>query len=557
MNLIDQIKNNVLETVKTLYGDSIDKVLPKLDVTYPPNQDFGDYASNAPLVIGKEVHKNPMQIAAEIIAKLPKDEKISTVTAAAPGFLNFKIATAATQAVINQVIKESSNYGTLTPEKPLKIQVEFVSANPTGPLHIGNFRGGPLGDSVARVLQKAGHKVEREYYHNDLGNQVRKLGESIVYRINEIEEKPTGEFPEGGYKGEYVIELAKEIIKNNTSPISPITPISLTDPAQLGKYAVDYFRDQALELCQSADIHFDNVTAESDAIDKGWTKNSLDQLQKGGYLKVADGATWFAPSNSFLEDRECVVIKSNGDYDYFSNDIGYHQNKFERGFNKVINVWGANHHGHVPRMKAAMEALGIDPSRLEVLLYQWVTLIRNGEKIGMSKRAGNFVLAKDVLAEIGSDALRFTFLTRDASTPLEFDVELVKKKARENPVYYAQYAHARMMSILGKSDAPVVETSKVNLLTTPEELNILKHLNKFPELIAEISVTYGVHQLTNYALTLADLFHKFYETSPVLAARNSEVTPDLSEARIAMVKATQTVLKETLRLLGVSAPDHM
>ncbi|MCX6784214.1 MAG: arginine--tRNA ligase [candidate division WWE3 bacterium] len=557
MNLKDLIFKNVLDAVNALYGDAVTLVLPKLDVTYPPNSDFGDYACNAPLIIGKELHKNPMQIATEIIAKLPKDNKIASVTAASPGFLNFKIAKGTTQAVVNQVIKDGSDYGTLTPEKPLKIQVEFVSANPTGPLHIGNFRGGPLGDSLASVLQKAGHQVEREYYHNDLGNQVKKLGESIVYRINEIQGKPTGEFPEGGYKGEYVTDLAKKVIENHTSPTPHTTPTTLTDPIELGKYAVDYFRDQALELCRTADIHFDNVTAESDAIDKGWTKKSLEQLQKGGYLKVADGATWFAPSDSFLEDRECVVIKSSGDYDYFSNDIGYHQNKFERGFDKVINVWGANHHGHIPRMKAAMEALGIDPNRLEVLLYQWVTLIRNGEKIGMSKRAGNFVLAKDVLAEIGSDALRFTFLTRDASTPLEFDVELVKKKARENPVYYAQYAHARMMSILGKSDAPVVETSKVELLTTQEELNILKHLNKFSELIAEIAVTYGVHQLTNYALTLADLFHKFYETSPVLAARNADITKDLSEARIALVKATQTVLKETLRLLGVSAPDHM
>lgn len=282
-------------------------------------------------------------------------------------------------------------------------------------------------------------------------------------------------------------------------------------------------------------------------------------MEKNGFLKKNEGATWFAPSDDFLEDRECVVIKSDGQYDYFSNDIGYHYYKYDRGFDQVINVWGANHHGHVPRMKAALKALGIDPARLDVVLYQWVTLLRNGEKLSMSKRAGTFVTTQEVLDEIGSDALRFTFLTRDASTPLEFDVDLVKKQARENPVYYVQYAHARMSSILQKTENKLHNYTITQLqnLRTPEELRLLTHLSRFPELIEDIARTYGVHQLTAYATTLADLFHKFYEKCPVLPDRDSNMPSELSEARIALVAATRTVLAETLNLLGVSAPEKM
>ena len=548
MNTRAQIKELLFKVLVDLYKLPAD-TLRSVSVSYPPGEENGDYATNAPLLLAKILGKNPMDLAEEVKNKFPRNDLIAEITVAKPGFLNFKLTTKTVQKTVGDVLAAWKKYGETKLEKPLKIQVEFVSANPTGPLHIGNFRGGPLGDSLARVLTKAGHNVKREYYHNDVGNQVKKLGESILWWVKKNQGEEPGEFPEGGYQGEYVKDLAARSETQMTAE-------------QLGKWAVDYFRDEALKICRQTGIKFDKVVAESEVRDSGWTKKALDILEKNGQLKKSEGATWFAPSDDFLEDRECVVIKSNGDYDYFSNDIGYHFYKYDRGFDHVINVWGANHHGHIARMKAAIKALGVEPDRLDVVLYQWVTLLRNGEKLSMSKRAGTFVTTEEVLKDVGSDALRFTFLTRDANTPLEFDVDLVKKQARENPVYYVQYAHARMSSILQKANSKQQTANKlpnfpISQLRNPEELRLMKHLSRFPELIEDIAKTYAVHQLTSYATTLADLFHKFYEQCPVLTDRNKDLPEDVSKARVALVTATRTVLAETLNLLGLSAPEKM
>jgi len=556
------ITNYLNKTIKELYNVS-DEVVKKASLSYPPQETLGDYASSIPLILSKEVGKNPMGIAEEIKGVFPQSDLIAEITIAKPGFLNFKLSQKALSDTITQVIDQGQRFGNLQPEQPQKIQVEFVSANPTGPLHIGNFRGGPLGDSIARVLTKAGHTVEREYYHNDVGNQVKLLGESMLWRIKKLNDEDAGEFPVGGYQGEYVKQLAE--LGPQLAPIHNHTEGKQLTGETLGKWAVDYYRDQTLMLCEKTGINFDYVISESEIRDTGWTKKALDTLREKNVLKQKDGATWFAPSDDFLEDRETVVIKSDGQYDYFSNDIGYHYNKFDRDFDKVIDVWGANHHGHIPRMKAALKFLGIRPERLEVVLYQWVTLLRNGLKLGMSKRAGTFVTTEEVLKEVGSDALRFMFLTRDANTPLEFDIDLVKKQARDNPVYYVQYAHARMSGILKKSNQNVgVERAQPETLRAVhalplrvEEIRLVKHLMKFPELIEDISENLAVHQLTNYALDLADLFHKFYENCPVLPDRDKTVTTEISKARLALVSATRTVLAETLGLLGVSAPTKM
>ncbi len=516
-------------------------------ISYPPNDRFGDYATNIPLILTKEQSKNPMEIAEELKSKFVGNEVIDEVTVAKPGFLNFKLSAKYLSDEVAKILKEGQKYGTLTQTHPQKIQVEFVSANPTGPLHIGNFRGGPLGDTLARVLTKAGHKVEREYYHNDVGNQVKLLGESILCRVE------GREIPENGYQGAYVKELAN-------IPVGATRGSPELTPEALGKYAVDYFRDEALKLCEQVGIKFDKIVSESEVRDSGWTTKALDILKEKGFLKENDGATWFAPSDDFLKDRESVVIKSDGEFDYFSNDIGYHLNKFDRGFDKVIDIWGANHHGHIARMKAAIQALGSDPNKLIVILYQWITMLRNGEKLSMSKRAGTFVTAKEVIDDVGSDAVRFMFLTRDANTPLEFDLDLVKKQARENPVYYVQYAHARMSSILSKVPASVGAERALPVnsqLTAIEEVRLTKHLIKFPDLVSDLSQNYAVHQLTNYALELADKFHKFYENCPVLAARDSTVDEETSKSRVALVTAAKTILAETLNLLGVSAPEKM
>lgn len=514
----------------------------KAIISHPPNDEFGDYSCNLPLILAKAQGKNPLEVAEELKSKLRENDIVSEVAVAKPGFLNFKLNAKYLSDEVNKILTEGQKYGDLVQENPQKIQVEFVSANPTGPLHIGNFRGGPLGDTLAKVLTKAGHIVEREYYHNDVGNQVKLLGESILCRIE------GRDVPEGGYQGDYVKNLSVGATRGSPE----LTPESL------GKWAVDYFRDEALKLCEEVGIKFDKVVAESEVRDSGWTQKALDSLKKKGFLKESDGATWFAPSDDFLKDRESVVIKSDGQFDYFSNDIGYHFNKFDRGFDKVIDVWGANHHGHIARMKAAIQALGINPENLTVVLYQWITMLKNGEKLSMSKRAGTFVTAKEVIDDIGSDAFRFTFLTRDANTPLEFDLDLVKKQARENPVYYVQYAHARMSSILNKIPVSVgALPAKPVKMNTIEEARLTKHLIKFPDLIADISQNYAVHQLTNYALELSDSFHKFYENCPVLPTRDNTVDEETSQSRVTLVTAARIVLAETLNLLGVSAPEKI
>jgi len=534
----------------------------EVELAHPADRQFGDWTSNIAFHLSSPLKQSPQRIADQIAGmianRLPPE--FSRV-AASGGFLNFLYSDQYLQAQVRRIAEVGRAYG--CPDKlvqkerqNVKIQVEFVSANPTGPLHVGNARGAPIGDVLANVLTKAGYQVEREYYHNDVGGQVKRLGVSVYYYYAKQLGR-SAPMPEDGYRGDYVRELAGRMVKQEGNKW-------LSAPYEeavvfIGNWAVDYFLSKALEFCQKLGISFNNVYRESD-IAREWTGRAIEKLSASGSLRLAEGATWFAPGDDFLQDRECVVVKSDGEYTYFSNDIGYHLEKFERGFDRVIDVWGANHHGHVPRMKAALQSLGIEPSRLEVILYQWVSLIRGGEKLSMSKRSGNFVLAQDLLDDIGPDAFRFFYLTRGTDKPLELDIALAKQKSRDNPVYYVQYAHARICSLESKGESigvgKVVGDEGVHpdlsYLDDDYSLSLIRQLLELPELVEEISETYAVHQLTTYAVSLADAFHKFYEACPILSAESG-----LREARLALAQSTKIVLRNTLDILGVKAPEKM
>jgi arginyl-tRNA synthetase len=485
------------------------------------------------------------------------------VDVAAPGFINFKLSEGMLEERLGDILKAGVEYGDLEIGKGRKVNVEFVSANPTGPLHIGNFRGGPLGDVIASVLSKAGFDVTREYYHNDVGGQVRCLGASLEYWVRKAAGEEV-ECPEGGYEGEYVRRLSEKLKASEAeSRACREIESEKLNAEKLGELAVEHYLKEALEICKKAGIKYDVVSRESEIAKSGKTEEALGILQERGFLEEKEGATWFAKDDANLEDRECVVItggaryisfaviKSDGEYTYFSNDIGYHLDKHRRGFEKAIDIWGSNHHGHVKRMKSAMEALSFGADWLEVSLYQWVSILRSGKQVSMSKRKGDFVTAREVLDEVGSDALRWFFVSYDNNTHIKFDLDLAKEQSRKNPVYYAQYAHARIASVLGKAGGEKVKSEKWKVNNfSPEERSLIRELMYFPELVEELSQSLAVHKLTLYATALADKFHKFYETCRVLG--------DPKEAeRLAVLRATQVVLSNTLSLLGISSPEKM
>jgi len=423
-----------------------------------------------------------------------------------------------------EIVKKGKNFGLSSKFSGKKASVEFISANPTGPLHIGNARGGPIGDVLSNVLEKIGYKVVREYLHNDVGGQVKKLGQSIYYAIN-LDQKPDEEL---AYRGEYIKDLVSEVHKKTKS----------NDPDGLGKVAVEILLNQIIGDAKAMGIKFDKVTKESDLREK--IPQVLGSIKK--FLKEKDGALWFADN--------FVVQKSDKEYTYFASDIVYHKEKFENS-DLVVDVLGGNHAGHVPRLKAAIKAMGFDVSKFRVILYQSVRLKKGNLAVKMAKRLGNIITAKEVLDEVGKDAFRFFLLSSGPDTHMDFDLELAKKKAKENPVYYVQYAYSRIHGIFSRQSKEN-GSPNVQLLEQQEELDLIRQLIKFPDLIEEIAGSFSVHLLTNYALSVANAFHKFYETNQVIGSDT-----EISRARLALLSGTAVVLKETLTILGIEAPERM
>lgn len=532
----DEIKKNLADSVKEL------GVAPAgIELIRASDTKFGDFSTNIALKISHELSQTPLEIAkklADSMKSLPYVEKLEV---AGPGFVNIFVKDSYWRDQVSEVLKQDKKYGSNNIGNGKKARVEFVSANPTGPLHFGNARGGPIGDVLASVLEFSGYRVVREYYHNDLGGQVVKLGESIVNVAG------GAKLEDQEYKGEYVNELALEIG-------------GVAGPKKAGEKAVEILLKAAIYDCAGIGIKFDEIYAESELIKSGKTKNAVEELEKKGDLKKKDGAVWFAPNDKFLEDRETVVVKSSGDYTYFANDIAYHKLKFSDNPDLVVDIFGANHHGHVPRLQAAVSALGFDEHKFHVILYQWVRFKSKGEVLKMSKRAGTFVTAREVSDEIGRDALRFFILMYDPNSPIDFDLDLAKEKSNKNPVYYVQYAHARIASILSKAERQKTnDNADCGLLTTNYELDLIKQITRLPELVEDISGNFSVHQLTTYARALGDSFHLFYENCRVLPAGRQVIgeKKELEKARIALITATKIALQNTLLLLGISAPEKM
>lgn len=522
-------------------------------VERPQNPEHGDYASSLPLKLAKPLKKNPIEIATVLAKYLKKDGIFEDVVVANPGFLNFVLSRKWLQDQVDQMLSDPESYGVTNAGKGKKIQVEYISANPTGRLHVAHARGAVIGSTLANVLKSAGFEVEQEYYLNDAGAQIDKFNRSLVARYmqslgNDVE------LPEDSYPGEDVIAVAEKIRDSSSDNYDTDDPGALSD---LGKAGIQLMIEGIKEDIESLRIDFDNWFSEKSLFENGQFEKCIGLLKEMGYVGDRDGATWLLNSN-LGEEKDNVLIRSNGTPTYFSTDIAYHYDKFiQRKFDTVIDVWGADHQGQVPRLKSAMKMLGTDPDNLEMILVQMVRF-KKGETIEkLSKREGNIVPLIELVSEIGADACRFMFLSRSHETQLDFDLDLAKKQSSENPVYYIQYGHARICSILDLAVEKKISYSNgsVYMLSHESEIQLINKILELPSVIDAIADTYEVHHLPHYSLELATAFHNFYQNCRVISENEEDL--GLSKARLKLCEATKLALVNCLELMGMSKPEKM
>ncbi|MEA2006986.1 MAG: arginine--tRNA ligase [Patescibacteria group bacterium] len=521
-----KVQEQIFEIVKRNWPD-VEIKFKDVEVSYPSDEQ-GEYSSNMVMKLAGRLKIKPAEIAETIRIELFRSVlPLRGVEIVEPGFLNIKMGMAYLQRQVNDVIEAGSNYGNSNFGKNRKIQVEFVSANPTGPIHLGNGRGGPMGDTMVKVFDKAGFDAESEYYVNDFGNQVKILGHSVL-KDSEAE-----------YKGDYIDKLHEAIGKDGD------------DPFIVGRKAAIYITEKIIkQTMEKAGIDFDQYFSEKSLHDSGEVDEMLKYLKEEKFTYEDDDALWFR-SKDFGDDKDRVVKKSTGEMTYFGTDIAYHKNKLDRGYEKIINIWGADHHGDVSRVMGAVDALG-HKGKLQIILSQFVRVIKDGKEYKMSKRKGTYVSLDDLLEEAGKDAVRFFFLMHSPDTHMDFDLNLAKEKSDKNPVFYVQYAHARICSILSKTDM-VTDDANMGLLEHPKELALIRRLSRLPELVEDVARSYEVHRFPYYAMALADSFHSFYHECKVLDEKNE----DMTKARLRLVQGTKIVLAETMRLMGVDAPEKM
>lgn len=529
--------------------------LPNYVLEKPREAQHGDWATNLAMVLTKQARKAPRDIANSIIKHLDTEGTwVSVCEIAGPGFINFRLDPNWLNGVIPEILVQGDNYGSVNLGQGEKVQVEFVSANPTGLLHMGNARGAALGDSLASLLSMAGYEVTREFYINDAGNQIHNFALSLEARYLNLLGKEVP-FPEEGYHGEDLIETVKGIIAKEGDKYLNVDPELRRE--FLVRYALEEKLTHIRETLADMGVHYDVWFSEQSLHDSGFVRETMEELAKKGYIYEKEGAQWLK-STLFGDEKDEVVIRSNGTPTYFAADIAYHRNKFERGFKKVINIWGADHHGHVARMKGAMSALGYDPENLQIILMQLVRLIQDGEVVRMSKRSGQYITLRELMDEVGKDAARFFFVMRDPDSTVEFDLDLAKKESSENPVYYVQYAHARLCSILRQGEengfdvSVVPEETDLQRLDSPEERELLKKLAELPNEIMVAARLMEPHRLAHYIHDLASLFHSFYNSHRVLVD-----DPGLRGARLSLIRSTKQVLANVLKILGVHAPERM
>jgi arginyl-tRNA synthetase len=527
---------------------------PAITLETPKDKNHGDMSSTFALSMAKIEGKPPRKIAEIVLANLQDEEGIIEKTEiAGPGFINFFLKQDRWRKTLFDIDSEAHEYGLKDIGKGERVQVEFVSANPTGPLHVGHGRGAAVGDALANLLSAVGYDVQREFYINDAGRQVRLLAQSLYARYQQALGNNIT-FPEDGYHGEYIAEVAQEFIKVHGNkflnrPLDECAAIF----ADFGKDAM--LADIRTDL-EAFGVRFDVWFSEQTLLADNSVQKSLVELRERGYLYDQDGAQWLK-STAFGDDKDRVVVKKDGEYTYLASDIAYHRNKLARGFTQLVNIWGADHHGYIPRVQAVIQAFGHPKGSLHVLLVQLVSILRHGQPVPMSKRAGNFVTLRDVVQDVGADAARYIFLTRKTDSHLDFDLDIAKEQSRENPVYYVQYAHARIASVFREVETrniqvPGRDAVKIDLLDLEEEQNIIKALAKYPEMIEEAALAYEPHRITFYLQDLAGLLHNYY-------FKHRIITEDLARtgARLFLMKQVKTVIQSALKILGVNAPDKM
>jgi arginyl-tRNA synthetase len=546
--------------------------LPAIEVERPARAEHGDLATGLAMRLARPYRMPPLRIAEAIAAELAAEARspgspVAAATVAAPGFINLRLADAALEGVVAAILADPGAWGLVRAARPRQVNVEFVSANPTGPLHIGNARGAFVGDLLCRVLEAAGHHVTREYYFNDFGAQVRNLGGSVVAI------RRGTEIPEDGYRGAYVHDLAGEVPAEVWAAAETAGDRGAADAAGdlaaadadvrdaawiVGAWASERVRAGIEGSLATLGVRFDVWKSEGSLYSEGWVERAVERLRASGHLYEQDGALWFR-STDYGDDKDRVVRKSNGDYTYFGSDVGYVVEKFSRGFDRLVYIWGADHHGTVARLRNAAEAMGFDREAVQMILMAWVRFVRDGVEVSMSKRAGEFITLDELLEEIGVDAARWFFAARGHTSGIDFDIELAKKQSAENPVYYVQYAHARIASILRKAAeaglepaAGVAPGSLGGSASTPEGA-LVRALARYPEVVEDAAAAQETHGVTAFATDLATEFHAFYRDARVVDPSD----PERSRSRLALVRAAQLTLAGTLALLGISAPESM
>lgn len=515
----------------------------------------GDVATNLAMLLAKPLHRAPRDIAAEQAVWIrDHTDGVENVEVAGPGFCNVTFSQVFWRRVVQQVEKEGAAFGSSTIGGGRKTLVEYVSANPTGPLHVGHGRGAAAGDSLARILRRAGYDVTTEYYINDAGRQMRILGMSVWYRLRNLVGRTMAE-PEDYYRGSYITDIAKEMLEKDPS----LADASDEDGKErCYEYAKNEILDGIKKDLRDFRVEHQNWFSEKTLVDGGLVDKAFQALKDAGYTYEKDGALWFATSR-LGDDKDRVLRKSDGSLTYFASDIAYHHNKFERGFDWLIDVWGADHHGYVPRMRAAIEAMEKGKKNFDVVLIQLVNLLINGQPVSMSTRAGTFETLADVVREVGADAARFMFLSRKTDSPVDFDLEAVKQRTMENPVYYVQYAHARVAALLrraageGVTIPDVSDDAALAGLTLPDDMALLRKMALYRDMLEQAATTLSVHHVSHYLMELSQLLHSYYTKNQILKAGD----PVTTGSRLALLRAVSRVIANGLDLMGVSAPDHM
>ncbi len=557
MKIKDQIKQVILEAAKRAFekGDLPSDQVPDMEIEEPKHKNQGDLSTNYAMVSASIHRMPPRKIAQALVSAMDSLGYIQKIEIAGPGFVNFFLSAPAFHPVVDQVLAQDRDFGRSNKGQGEKVQVEFVSANPTGPLHVGHGRGAAVGDSMGNILDFAGFEVQKEYYINDSGRQIRTLGTSVWLRLKEKLGSPV-EYPPDCYQGEYIRDLADRVLEQEGPGLAQLEEKEGIDIC--ARFAAGQILGGIRGDLEGFGVKFDQWFSEQSLYDSGRVEKAIREFREKDLIYEKDGALWFR-SSDFGDEKDRVVVRNNGLTTYFASDIAYHMEKFGRGFHRVIDVWGADHHGYIKRMQASVEASGRKRDRFEVILVQLVNLLRGGKPVQMSTRAGEFVTLRDIVDEVGKDAARFMFLSRSYDSGLDFDLELAKQKNADNPVYYVQYVHARITGILLKakdqglvSDIDFKEGKNLSLLETDEEISLMKILAGFQEQVEKSASTLHPHVIFTYLLTLASAFHGYYNKHKVITD-----DPALSMARLSLVLAVKKVIRNGLALLGVDAPERM